>query len=79
MYDLLTIEEDKVAASQGWGIFHVYDQDVRQWVIRILSMGLQPPHNHSEGAAQHVVGLARMGQPVAQRALQIYSHGVPKK
>lgn len=78
-HDLLTADEDKIAATQGWGIFHVYDQGVSQWVIRILSLGLQPPHNHSEAAGVHVVGLARSGQPVAQKALKILMHGVPKK
>ena len=78
MFDLLTTEEDKIAASQGWAICHVYDLEVTQWVIRILSLGLQPPQNNSEGAGAHVVNLARMGQPVAQKALKLLMHGAPK-
>ena len=79
MFDLMTTEEDKVAASQGWGLHHVYDLDTSAWVIKVLSQGLNPPHNNSDGAGIHVVALARAGQPVAQKALKLLMHGVPKK
>ena len=78
-FDLMTPDEDKAAASQGWGLHHVFDLDTSKWVIRVLSQGLSEPHNHSEGASLHVVNLARQGQPVAQKALKLLMHGVPKK
>lgn len=76
MHDLLTVEEDKVAAAQGWGIFHVYDHP--RWGIRILSQGLMPPHNNSEAAGAHVVALARSGQPTAQKALKLLAGAFTK-
>lgn len=64
MHDLLTIEEDKVAASQGWGLYHVYDMAVNQWVIRILPAETAP----------QVVNLARNNHPLPLKALRLMTH-----
>lgn len=64
MHDLLTFEEDKVAESQGWGLYHVYDMAVSQWVIRILPAP----------AAPHVVGRARTNDALALKALRLMTH-----
>ena len=64
MHDLLTIEEDKIAAAQGWGLYHVYDMVVNQWVIRILPAE----------AATAVVALARNNQPLPLKALRLMTH-----
>lgn len=79
MFDLLTTDEDKLAASQGWGLHHVYDMNVSQWVIRVLPVAFQDPLPHAEAAGAYVVNLARQGQPVALKALRFLMHGVPKK
>lgn len=64
MLDLLTKEEDAVAAQQGWGLYHVYDLAVKQWVIRILPTE----------AATHVVDMARAHQPLPLKALRLMTH-----
>ena len=64
MLDLLTIEEDKAAAEQGWGLYHVYDEKADQWVVRILPAD----------AAEKVVAMARTSAPLALRALTILSN-----
>lgn len=65
MHDLLTFEEDKVAAQQGWVLTHVYDMAVNQWVIRILPVTVVP----------QVVALAKTGNALALKALRILTHG----
>lgn len=64
MHDLLTVEEDKVAESQGWVLTHVYDMAVNQWVIRILPVAVVP----------HVVGRARTNDALALKALRLMTH-----
>jgi hypothetical protein len=64
MHDLLTIEEDKVAAAQGWGLHHVYDMAVDQWVIRILPAQ----------ATEAVINLARANHPLPLKALRLMTH-----
>lgn len=63
-HDLLTLAEDAEAAKQGWGLHHVYEMEVRQWVIRIL-----PPE-----AAPHVVTLARANHPLPLKALRLMTN-----
>ncbi len=65
MHDLLTVEEDKVAESQGWVLTHVYDMAVNQWVIRILPVAVVP----------QVVTLAKTGNVLALKALRVLTHG----
>jgi hypothetical protein len=77
MFDLLSIEEDKLAAAQGWGVFYVYDLSIAKYSVRILALSL--PHPHSEAAGIFVVGRARFGDPLAQKALKLLMHGAPKK
>lgn len=64
MHDLLTVEEDKVAESQGWVLTHVYDMAVNQWVIRILPVAVVP----------QVVGRARTNDALALKALRLMTH-----
>lgn len=59
MHDLLTLEEDKLAAAQGWGLHHVYEMEARNWTIRILPTEAVP----------HVVNLARANHPLPLKAL----------
>ena len=65
MHDLLTVEEDKAAAAQGWVLAHVYDMEVKQWVVRILPATAVP----------QVVALAKTGNALALKALRILAHG----
>lgn len=64
MHDLLTADEDRQAAAQGWGLHHVYDMAVNQWVIRILPAE----------ATTYVVNLAKANQPLPLKALQLMTH-----
>ena len=64
MNDLLSIEEDKQAAAQGWGLHHVYDMAVNQWGIRILP---------AEAATQ-VVNMARAGQALPLKAIRLMTN-----
>lgn len=69
MLDLLTIEEDKLAAAQGWALCHVYDMAVDQWVIRVLPVTAQP----------NIIILAKAGDSLAVKALRILMHGPQKE
>lgn len=62
---LLTKEEDALAASQGWGVHHIYELETQKWVIRILPSTV----------AQSIVNLARQGNPLATKALRLVMHG----
>ena len=64
MHDLLTVEEDKEAAKQGWGLHHVYELEAQRWSIRILPAE----------AAPHVVNLARANHPLPLKALGLMSN-----
>ena len=61
--DLLTVEEAKAAASQGWSLGHVYDLATQRWRVMVLGSP------SAEVVSQHVVHLARNGQPLALKAL----------
>lgn len=65
MFDLLSVEEDKAAAAQGWGIHHVYELEAQKWVVRVLPVE----------AAPVVVNLAKAGDRLALKALRILTHG----
>jgi hypothetical protein len=59
--NLFTVEEDKLAASQGWGLHHVYDLKSCAWSVRIL-----PAH-----MAGLVLNLAKANQPLPLKALRL--------
>lgn len=63
--DLLTVEEAKQAAAQGWSLAHVYDLTTARWRVMVLGMP------SAEAMGQQVVALARMGNPTAQKALAL--------
>ncbi len=63
MLDLLTIEEDKLAASQGWSLNYVYDLDTQKVRVMVLSSP------SAEMGGQYVVAQARQGSALAQKAL----------
>lgn len=69
MFDLLSAEEDKAAAAQGWGIHHVYELEAQKWVVRVLPVE----------AAPVVVNLAKAGDRLALKALRILTHGPQKE
>lgn len=62
-YDLLTTNENLEAAAQGWNLQHVYDLESAKW--RVMALG----HPSAETAGMFVVNQARMGSPLAQKAL----------
>ena len=64
MYDLLSKEEDVVAASQGWQLSHVYDLEVNAWRVMVLGMP------SAVAASLSVVERARNGSPLALKALR---------
>ncbi len=63
--DLLTKEEDAAAQSQGWSLGHVYDLASKKWSVQVYGM----PSCEKAGAS--VVNLARMGNPLAIKALRL--------
>lgn len=69
MNDLLTNQERQHAAVQGWHACHVYDVAAARWCVEVL------PTNHPIASAvdaqTHVYQLARAGDKVAIRALQL--------
>lgn len=76
MFDLLTEEEDRIAASQGWGLHYVHDQQRRVWRIQILPISFSPPLTSAETAVKHVIKLARtQSQPHAMKALRLMATG----
>lgn len=68
MHDLLTEDEDAIAASQGWGVYYVYDLDTSRLNVRVL-----PPEKIT-----HVVNTARGGSPLHQKALQLLTKHMRK-
>lgn len=81
MNDLLTNQEQQHAAAQGWHACHVYDVAAARWRVEVL------PTNHPTASAveaqAHVYQLARAGDKVAIRALQLvvrsHQHTPPPK
>ncbi len=69
MLDLLTLEEDKAAAEQGWGLYHVYELSMQKWVVRVMPTE----------AAPIVVAQAKSGSPLAIKALRLAVHGPERK
>ena len=67
--DLFTVEENKEAAKQGWGLSHVFDLATDKWRAQIIT--LNPLWPHCEAASTHVINQARMGGALAQKALSL--------
>ena len=65
MFDLMTADEDKIAALQGCSLEHVYDLETDKW--RVMVLGLPS----AEATGQAVVNRARMGDTLAQKALSL--------
>lgn len=63
--ELLTILETTEATAQGWSLNHVYDLETSRW--RVMVLGLPS----AETASQRVIAAARMGSPLAQKALSL--------
>lgn len=63
--ELLTILESAEAATQGWSLHHVYDLETSRWRVMVLGMP------SAEVAGQRVIAAARMGSPLAQKALSL--------
>lgn len=67
--DLLSKEEDALAASQGWSLNHVFDLSTNKWRVMVLGMP------SAETAAHFVVNQARNGHSLATKALRLVMHG----
>jgi hypothetical protein len=63
--DLLTPLESAEAARHGWSLSHVYDLETARWRVMVLGMP------NAEAVGQQIVGLARAGSPLAQKALSL--------
>lgn len=63
--ELLTPEEAAQAAAQGWSLSHVYDLASSKWRVMVYALPC------CEKAGLFVVNQARMGNPVAIKALRL--------
>lgn len=69
MHDLLTNEEVKVAAAQGWCVHDVYSSALQRWHVQVLPTQFAHPLPHADAAAAYVIGMARGGDKLAAKAL----------
>ncbi len=69
MFDLLTEDEDAVAAAQGWGLHPVFDLSSTRWHVMALP----------RGAGENIVQHARMGSPLHIKALRLIQAGFDRK
>ena len=79
MIDLLTVEEDKQAAAEGWRVGYVYDLKTDRWTVQIFPLAFVKPFAFADAMAAHVVGLARMGHPIALKAVRFVANPVTRK
>lgn len=66
----LTREEKAQAATQGWGLYHVYDAVSCRWHLGVLPTEFTA----SKGAAQalqHVVSMAKTNNQLCIKALRL--------
>lgn len=70
--DLLTVEEARTAAAQGWGVYDVYDQTSGKW--RVMVLGL----SSAEASFRAVFAQAKAGSVVAQKALRLVAAGATR-
>lgn len=78
MFDLLTIEEDREAAASGWSLNYVYDARAERWAVQILPLIFAKPFEHADAMASQVIGLARIGHPLALKALRFVAAPVTR-
>lgn len=71
MFDLLTIEESKHAALQGWQLCWVFDPASKRASVDVLALGTSKQIKHAQAAARAVYNLAKAGDVIAQRALHL--------
>lgn len=69
MFDLLTIEEDAQAASEGWSLNYVFDLQKNKWIVEISPSEM----------ATTVIGMARMNHPLALKALRLVAAPITRK
>lgn len=79
MYDLFTVEEDKEAAASGWSLNYVYDTKNQRWATQIFPLVFAKPFECADAMASQVIGLARMGHPLALKALRFVAAPVTKR
>lgn len=79
MYDLLTVEEDEVAASLGWVVQYVFDLRRDRWTVQILPAQFGPPFDQADQVGALVVGMARQGNALSVKALRLVSNPVTRK
>lgn len=71
MFELLTTKESSQAALQGWQLCWVYDPVTKRTTADVLAVGTARQIRHAQAASRAVVNLAKAGDIVAQRALQL--------
>jgi hypothetical protein len=71
--ELLDTKEAMQAAEQGWALQHVFD-GVR-WIVQALPLRFGAVFPHAEAAGAYVVRMARLGNPLAIKALRIIMQG----
>jgi hypothetical protein len=62
---LLTVEEDAIAAAQGWSLCHIYDLATEKWRVQVYALP------NCEQAGAFVVNQARMGNAICIKALRL--------
>jgi hypothetical protein len=72
MFDLLSVQEDQHAATQGWELAYVYDIGRKQMRPQILA--LRPHFKNAEDAAAFVVNQARQRNDLAIKAIRMVVH-----
>ncbi len=70
-YDLLTPEENKIAATQGWSLEHVYDLALQRTRIQILPHWAKTGFKNAYDAGMFVVAHAKMLNPLHLKALRL--------
>jgi hypothetical protein len=68
--DDLTTQEQAEAATQNWGLFHVYDSDKTRWVRTVLPIRFGPGIG-AQQALNHVVAQAKFNNPLSIKALRL--------
>ena len=73
MFDLLSVEEDRVAANHGWQLCLVYDLATSRWLNQVLPYDVR--FTGAAHASAAVIEQAKSGSALALKALRLVMQG----
>lgn len=71
MHEPFTTEDEKLASSQGWGVYYVFDDKAEHWFYKALPHSFTPPTPHTSALFDILVARAKQRDSLAFKAIKL--------